>query len=305
MIRLMLLTGFLGAGKTTLMKNILDEFADEKIGLIINEFGETGVDGTLLSRNGVRMDELANGSIFCACIKENFLQSLIDMSKHDISHLFIEASGLADPSEMGRILKAIAPKTERNYDYRGAVCVVDADTFPELSDVLPALPRQVEYCSAAIINKADLASESRLNQIAQTIIQLNPACEIIVTSYCRLDARALAERLSPVEKAPGESTNTPQARPSSYVLKPNGEVPLDGLHELVKELLPYSYRIKGFLPADSGVVAVNAVAGHIEISPWTGDAPVYGLVVISSIGIGIISRITKALDGMLKGKLCL
>ncbi|MCL2699854.1 MAG: GTP-binding protein [Defluviitaleaceae bacterium] len=317
MIRLMLLTGFLGAGKTTLMKNILDEFAGEKVGMIVNEFGETGVDGALLARQGVLMSELANGSIFCACIKENFLQSLIDMSKPHvsqngkhayISHLFIETSGLADPSEMGRILEVIMPLCDKGYDYRGAVCLVDAETFLELSDLLPALTRQVEYCGAAIINKADLVDEERLKLIAETITQLNPGCEIIVTSYSRLDVSALMDRLSPVEKAPIDSTNTPETRPSSFVLKPaaQAEFSVEGLHGLVKELSPYAYRIKGFLPTADGVAAINSVGGHTEIDPWTEPYPGYALVVISSIGIGVISKITKALDDAeFKGKLCL
>jgi len=300
MIKLLLLTGFLGSGKTTLMTNILARYSEEKVGIIINEFGETGVDGSLLARNGVKMDELNNGSIFCACIKANFLQSLIDMSKRDISYLFIEPSGIADPSEMSQILEIIAPKLDKGYDYRGVVCVIDAETFPKLSKVLPALTRQVEYCGAAIINKSDLVDGSRLEEITSLINDINPDCEIIVTSYCQFDARALTSRLSPVDIAAKYSTNTPEMRPCSYVLKPQGNVPIDMLREFVETLLPHAYRIKGFLPSDSGIIVVSAVGGVVNIGHWAGDAPVYGLVVISSVGISIISRITDALGDELK-----
>lgn len=303
MVRLLLLSGFLGAGKTTLMTNILDSFADEKIGVIINEFGETGVDGKLLAREGVSMTELSNGSIFCSCIKESFLKSLIDMSKQDITHLFIEPSGLADPSEMDNILQTITPMLDKIYDYRGVVCVIDAENYLKLSDVLPALIRQVEYCSAAVINKADLVDENRLDAIARRINELNPSCEIIITSYCNFDIYALAARLSPVDKAAMPSTNTPESRPCSFVLKPRGDVPVDAIRAFTEELLPHAYRIKGFLPTTNGVITVSAVGGVINIAPWTGDAPAYGLVIISAVGISIISRITDALKGKLNENL--
>jgi len=303
MIKLILLSGFLGAGKTTLMTNILTSFSDEKVGIIVNEFGETGVDGPLLAMMGAQMTELNNGSIFCACIKDHFLRSLIDMSNRDISYLFIEPTGLADPSEMDKILETIAPMLGKGYDYRGVVCVVDAETFPKLSKVLPALTRQVEYAGAVIINKADLVDEARIEEITAEVAELNPNCEIIVTSRCQLDTRALAERLSPVNKAPAESTNTPETRLYSTVLKPKGLVPVEPLRQFVEKLSENAYRIKGFLPADNGVIAVNAVGGVLNIDPWTEENPPLRLVVISAVGVSIISRIAEAMCDELKDKL--
>lgn len=311
MIKLLLLTGFLGSGKTTLMTNILGSYAGEKVGVIVNEFGAAGVDGALLAREGVKagenMIELNNGSIFCACIKANFLQSLIDMSKRDISWLFIEPSGIADPSEMGAILESIAPQLGQAYDYTGLVCVVDAETFPKLSKVLPALARQVEYCGAAVINKADLVDQAQLEQVTRMVSELNAGCEIIVTSHCRLDVRGLAARLAPAGMAARDSTNTPASRPYSIVLKPGEPVPTAALHELILQLQPHAYRIKGFLPAEDGTVAeISAVGSVINIQPWSGGDVGHGLVIISAVGIGIISRIAGALEeGGLKGKLLL
>jgi len=287
------------------MTNILGSYSGEKVGMIINEFGKTGVDGALLSQDGIQMQELTGGSIFCACIKKDFLQSLIEMSKQDISYLFIEPSGLADPSEMSRILSDIAPYLDKSYDYCGVVCVIDAETFPKLSTILPALPRQVEYCSAAVINKADLVDEERIAEITQKITEMNPNCEIIVTSYCQLDARALAERIVPAEKAAQDSTNTVETRLCSYVLKPNGDIPIEDLGKFVEKLLPYSYRIKGFLPLNGDIITVNAVGEVLNIDQWTGDTPPLGLVIISAIGISIISHITEALKDGLEGKLLL
>lgn len=119
MVQIVLLTGFLGAGKTTLMQRLLDTYAGRKIGVIINEFGEINIDAKLVSRDGIEMAELSNGSIFCACIKDKFVDGLIAMSKTDIEYLFIEASGLADPSNMGEIVSGIRRETDDQSDDQG------------------------------------------------------------------------------------------------------------------------------------------------------------------------------------------
>lgn len=67
MSKLYLITGFLGAGKTTFLKNFINELSDYRLHLIINEFGKEGVDGELLRELGTALDEINNGSIFCSC----------------------------------------------------------------------------------------------------------------------------------------------------------------------------------------------------------------------------------------------
>jgi G3E family GTPase len=64
-----LLTGFLGSGKTTFLKRIIDRLANHKIGILMNEFGKISVDGILLQKNGVDIVEINNGSVFCSCLK--------------------------------------------------------------------------------------------------------------------------------------------------------------------------------------------------------------------------------------------
>ena len=95
MNQIVLLTGFLGAGKTTFLNQILSEFSDSRIGLIVNEFSETGVDGALIRRDipNTAMRELNNGSIFCACIKDSFVDSLIEMGRMDIDQILSQLSG--------------------------------------------------------------------------------------------------------------------------------------------------------------------------------------------------------------------
>ncbi|MBR3260906.1 MAG: GTP-binding protein, partial [Firmicutes bacterium] len=116
MIKLIMLTGFLGSGKTTLLQKLIDEYAGHRIGVLINEFGAVSIDSELVEGNGIDMTELSNGSIFCACLKDKFVEALVELSGKDIDYLFIEASGLADPANMEDILKGLEKHLDRRYD---------------------------------------------------------------------------------------------------------------------------------------------------------------------------------------------
>ena len=178
MIQIVLLSGFLGAGKTTLMQRLLDTYKDNKIGVIINEFGEINIDAKLVERDGIDIAELSNGSIFCACIKDKFVDGLIEMSKMNIDYLFIEASGLADPSNMGDIVDGIKKDTNDNYLIKGNICVADSCNFLELVEVLPALERQVRHANAVIVNKMDLIDDETFKEIAEKIAEITTTDKI-------------------------------------------------------------------------------------------------------------------------------
>ncbi|MEG0373977.1 MAG: GTP-binding protein, partial [Enterococcus sp.] len=155
-MKLILLTGFLGAGKTTLLTHLLEAFKETKIGVLMNEFGEKSIDSELIKGVDFDLMELTNGSIFCACLKENFIKGLAAFLDYDVEMVFIEASGVADPSNMGQILETVKKVSGgKAYDYRGALCVVDGLYFLKQLEVIQALRKQIKYSSTVIINKAD------------------------------------------------------------------------------------------------------------------------------------------------------
>ena len=121
-----LITGFLGAGKTTFIKNILRAFQRQKTYLIINEFGKEGIDGALLQELGSTISEINNGSIFCVCRLDKFEQSLDEAVRESPDIILVEASGLADPTNIRKIM---AQDKYAAIDYRGGICLVDAPRF--------------------------------------------------------------------------------------------------------------------------------------------------------------------------------
>lgn len=296
MIKLILLTGFLGAGKTTLLKELLSSYGDAKVGVVINEFGEINVDARLIRREGIQMAELTNGSIFCACIKDKFVQSLIEMTGYDLDYVFIEASGLADPANMTRILGGIKEKVQNEYDYRGSVCVVDGENFLELYELLPAISAQLEFCGSVIVNKADRIEECRLQETLCKIKNLNPRAAVTVTSYCRVNVRELVEGISENNAAARESSNRAETRPVTFVLKGMKTVPYERLPAFLAEIADSAYRIKGFVNTELGCREISAVGRDIEINDWHGSPAETELVVISAVGFKVMSILTQAIE---------
>lgn len=288
MIQLVLLTGFLGAGKTTLMERLLHYYKDTPVGLIVNEFGEINIDARLLESEGISMSELANGSIFCACIKENFIKSLIDMSSREIEYLFIEASGLADPSNMQQILQAIEPHTVHPYHYSGSICVLDGESFLDLNNLLPAVRNQLTYAGAVLVNKEDLISNEVKLEIEDEIRKVNALAPIYFTTYCNIDIALLVDQLQPAQSEGQESSNTPENRPQTFVVKVLPSITRQQQENFLNSIAPLTFRIKGFVTIGDANYSVSCVRSHVMILPWHSDIPASELVLISAVGIGLI-----------------
>lgn len=303
MIQLILLTGFLGAGKTTLMTSILESYQDKRVGVIVNEFGKINIDAKLIKKDGIEMAELSNGSIFCACIKDKFVESLIEMSKTEIEYMFIEASGLADPCNMPQILCGIEHKIAKPYHYKGAICVVDGENFLGLLDLLPAIYRQVEYSDAIIINKADLIDEEEIVTISRHIQDINPKANIFVTSYCRVNIKDMVESFQVLMKEGKETTNSVGSRPNTFILVANESLSYEDLKTFLEEIAEDTYRIKGFSQTDQGPIEISGVVNHINLNKWDDEIIGSEIVIISAVGIRMLSQITAALEKNLKGKL--
>ena len=302
MIQIVLLSGFLGAGKTTLMQRLLSSYEDHKIGVIINEFGEINIDARLVSRDGIEMAELSNGSIFCACIKDKFVDGLVAMSKKDIEYLFIEASGLADPSNMEDIVAGIRHDTSDNYILKGNICVVDGVSFLDLVEMLPALSSQVRHANGVILNKMDLIDDETFSEICEKIEEINPAVKVYAASHCDVDIKKLVDELAPAIVGSEDTTNTYESRPNTFIVHADEPVEREKLEQFLEAIAGDSYRIKGFAVTTEGTLEVSGVSTHIIYTLWEGDEKTE-IVVISAVGIRMLSLITKYSGEIMEGRL--
>ncbi len=292
--RIYLITGFLGSGKTTLLKNIIELASNERIGIIMNEFGKMGIDGKLVNKNGIELLEINNGSIFCSCLKGSFIEGLASFYDLPIDTILVESSGLSDPSNIGQIIENVEKIRGKVYDYKGSICVVDGVQFLDQLELLVAIEKQIKYSDLIIINKVDLIHEEQVKDIEQKIRNLNPMCSIIKTSYGRLDFNMFSQNLRKIalEKFQ-ETSNTIENKPITFIIKTNKLISKEKMVKFLKSISNDAYRIKGFLILFEGVYQVDVVGDQIDIKLTQLDVDVSKLVIISKTGLYLVSKVEK------------
>ncbi len=293
--KLYVLTGFLGSGKTTILLKLLDSLKGKKVGIIQNEFGKLGIDGTILRNDDIQMVEINRGSIFCSCLKLSFVQALAEMSNHKFEYLFVESSGLGDPSNVEEILEAARVMSGDQYEFKGAICLVDSVNFFNQLDDLETVHRQLKHCHLAVLTKVDLVNANMIIKIKEKIREINPVCRIDVSSNGNLDLGFLHENLMQYKWAEGEeTTNSEETKPKTLSMNFDGVVEKEKLELFLREIEADVYRIKGFFNLyDSGWNQIDLVGKQIDYKPCNPQEKSQ-IVFISKIGPNLIKKIHDA-----------
>ena len=208
----LLLTGYLGSGKTTLVNHILSNKKGIKFAVIVNDIGEVNIDADLIQKGGVvgKKDEslvaLQNGCI-CCTLKMDLIEQLNDIMKMArFDYIVIEASGICEPEPIARTIAGI-PQMSREYTQFGTprldciVTVVDAlrmkDEFGcgdslkneniDEDDIENLVIEQIEFCNIVLLNKASEVEPKELERIRQIVMNLSPDAEIIDCDYANVD----------------------------------------------------------------------------------------------------------------------
>lgn len=184
------ITGFLGSGKTTLLNRILKENDGRKFSVIMNEYGEVGIDGHLLYQSEEQLVEFNNGCL-CCTVRQDLINLLDDMSnKFSAEGILIETTGLADPAPVASTF-FITPSIRDKYYIDCFITVVDAVNIGESLDKNNEALEQVTFADVIILNKADLVTEEELGKAEDRLKGLNPLAKIIKTSMCEVDTTKL------------------------------------------------------------------------------------------------------------------
>jgi G3E family GTPase len=293
--KLYLLTGFLGAGKTTFLTSVLNDLPDNRVAVIMNEFGKVGIDGPIIEKDGMELVELNRGSIFCSCLQLNFVSALIEMADRDMEYVFVESSGLADPSNIGEFLEAVEVAKGDVYNYCGAISIVDGVHFLEQVEDIETVERQLQYCNLVIISKVDLIDEDRLNKVKARVREINDTAEIVESVNGSYDYDFLNKDLMASGwKESEDTTNTPENRPKTLTLTYEEELSKDKLTQFLDIIKKDSYRIKGFFKLDDGWNQVDVVNDLIDYKPTNKGEDKSELVIISKVGSQIIRPIFAA-----------
>jgi G3E family GTPase len=192
MAKIDIISGFLGAGKTTLIKKLLEEaYKGEKIVLIENEFGEISIDGGFLQGTGVQISEMSSGCICCSLVGD-FGEALKDVqSKYNPDRIVIEPSGVGKLSDVIRAVEDVADGN-RDIVLNSFITVADASKCKVyMKNFGEFFNNQVEHAGCIILSRTGKLSEEKINAAVALLREHNASATIITTPWEQLDGKQI------------------------------------------------------------------------------------------------------------------
>lgn len=300
-VPLTLLTGFLGAGKTTVLNRILAGDHGLRVAVLVNDFGDLDIAEELIEDRSGDTVRLTNGCI-CCNLKEGLVAAVSEVLHRDPrpEHVVLEASGVADPTGIATTL--LAPVFRGRIRLDGVVCIVDAREFHDEHAEEALILRQLMVSDLVLLNKVDVVPES-VRQLAETRIRgwLSRA-RIIPTVHGDAPLEVLlsssADTLAVAEHAHGACSgeacahpaHTPHSKFDTWYFAADEALCPETLRELIRELPREIYRIKGLVQLESPAgtrALVQGVGRHLGLELLDGlpmTAPRSRLVVIGASG---------------------
>lgn len=292
MMPLALIAGFLGSGKTTLLKNLLARKDGGKALFLVNEFADDDVDATLVADAGGMARAVSGGSVFCVCKADEFKDRLVEAAAMPgLDGVVVEASGMAEPRAMGKILSD--PRIAGAFSLSSLIAVVDPATFPKLVHTLPAIRGQVADADRILVNKCDIAPPEAVERVRRQLAEINPNAAIVETVMARADFDPFAPARSGRGGLEAELTGCGDRSFESVLAAFSAPVPLSELAAALGGLGGLVARVKGWLNTpDQGRLFVEmAGSGNVSAQPAAAGPSRLVVIVKANAGRAVRNRL--------------
>lgn len=270
-----LVVGFLGAGKTTLLRRLVKSPCGRKLAYVVNEFSNVDVDAGLVAQAGGASISVAGGSIFCRCKVTEFVNVLDRISgglpdtNGEVLRpegVVIEASGMADPCSMRRLLAESG--LDRRYHVAGVTAVVDPGTLLKLLHVLPNIRGQIESADLILLNKMDLHDSGVIARVRDELLSINPRATVVPCVRAEIDPEIiLADGASShrirSDAEFGRCKDTHYA--CDTVVLPE-RIDMAVLIDRLAHAGPFLYRAKGYVNTNAGWKYLDWSAGVLSLN---------------------------------------
>lgn len=266
-MEILIVTGFFGAGKTSFIQQYLKK-SDEKVAILVNEFGDISIDGEIIRKGDLEVVELPGGCVCCTLRAS--IPDTVDRIHEDFAPdlLIIEPSGVATP---GNVLSAIENcRYRENYRIRPVICLIDAVSFTEYLEEFGKFYRdQIETADIILINKTDLVDEHKLDEIERELDKINPEALTVRTIYGRFHPPG------------GEHKNKTEDRDfdihfDSVSVYPEKRFTLDELKKLLNRIVGGEFgriiRGKGFVRCET-YYKFQISGNEYEVERWKETTP--------------------------------
>ncbi len=258
-----IITGYLGAGKTTLLRHILEK-GNKRFAILMNEFGDIGIDGKIIEGKNVQIKELAGGCVCCSLTGEFELAVKEIIEKIAPEWIIIETTGLAEPT-------ALALDIEENLStvrLDAIITVVDADATARFPKLGHTGKEQIEKADIVIINKIDIATSEQVIHVMDLVRDINPRAIVVKAIHGRIPPGFLfgLNKKHDFTKHRGHASEM-----EVFVLEGAGTFNKEKFIEFISYLPKNVYRSKGFIRCADGFYLFNYVAGRFDFEPFAAE----------------------------------
>lgn len=273
-IPVILVTGFLGSGKTTFLRRLAADHPEWHLLFLVNEFADTSVDAETLAVDGLPSQSVVGGSLFCECKAADFIKVMRETvlrlnSERALDAVVIETSGIADPEAIGCLM--VDHGLSAFFKVQRIVTIVAPGNFMKLLNNLPVIEAQVRSSDLVILNKTDLVDSKTVLEAEKQVRSVNPTADIKTSSYCRKLDFEMAGTLVDLPK--GE-LSTCDANPFSV-----SEVSVPSSWDFgqvegwIRDLPPEILRVKGSFRVDESEWTVERTVDSLQFSEATFQGP--------------------------------
>jgi G3E family GTPase len=275
-----IVTGFLGAGKTTLMNRYLKSPPPGlQVAIIINDFGTVAVDAELVDRSNYAMKELPSGCV-CCTLSGALTNSLADLAREQQPDVVVmETTGLARPAQIAELFQRDVLR--KIVHIGNVVCVVDSSTFAKYESHFPVMSEQVSQSNTLVLNKTAMADPAMLDtarERAQFLSQ--PAALLIETNYCDLGPGLLFDERPTYFPATQDVVHEHIDTFHSCTIEEDGAYSLPRIESFMADPGEGIVRAKGIVRTDAGPKLIQWTLTGLEISDWNKEPQTSRLVFI-------------------------
>lgn len=288
---LLLITGFLGAGKTTFLTVLLERYRGRRLHVIVNEFGKAGMDGTLLTGLGAAVKEISGGSVFCACRLEEFEAALSAALADAPDMILVEASGLSDPTAIRQIARRYP-----QIDYMGCVALADAPRVAGLLSTSRMAAKQLAVAGLILLNKTDLVDPAALRETQAMLRERFPQAELRLTRQGAFEDEWLEHLKPQAQSDAAQGGHERDVTLQKACVTVSDAMTSAQLKQFLRLFAEDTYRVKGLVRLKDGAFRIDGVFNAVEVLPYAGPLPQEAdqITALAGAGMALMKSIQKA-----------